>query len=109
MRFGKRTELLAGLAADVDPIFRRDFEEIDRRRPTIACAEEFLQRADQGPPQSKSRAVNSAAGFHLSGCKSLPCPSSHPSRNLPCLSSRPSRSLPCLSSRPSKNLPCPCD
>ncbi len=30
-RFGQRAERLAKLAADIDPVFRCDFEEVDRR------------------------------------------------------------------------------
>src|SRR3954454_3301593 len=46
--FGESAEGLAELAADVDPVLRRDLKKIDR------CVGRFPQRAQQGPPQAKS-------------------------------------------------------
>src|SRR5579883_956661 len=91
--FGERTKRLAKLAADVDPVFRRDFEEVDGGM--AALCESVLQRADEGPPQAESRAARSASRHLSARCRSLPCPSCRRCRSLPYPSCRRCRNLPC--------------
>src|SRR5262249_18571684 len=50
MPLGERAERLAELAADVDPVLRRDLEEVDRR------VRRFLQRLDQRAGQAEAGA-----------------------------------------------------
>src|SRR3982750_302091 len=55
MALGERAERPAVLAADADPVLGSDLEEVDRAR--FRCGR-ILQRAQQGPPQAESCAMD---------------------------------------------------
>src|SRR5690349_21294889 len=57
MALGEGAQRAAILAADADPVLGCDLEEIDR---VLLRDSRILQRAEQGPPQAESCAMNRA-------------------------------------------------
>ncbi|EEF93618.1 hypothetical protein CATMIT_01749, partial [Catenibacterium mitsuokai DSM 15897] len=55
---GQLAQLLAVASADADPVFRREFEEVEIARGA-GRVRRGLQRAQQGPPQAEADGIRS--------------------------------------------------